>query len=92
MPGVVVTVHLDGIVSGEEREKDRKKMPEQRQDNPRRWQPAERMPGRGDDMTVDPMVWDARGFMSWGQGVRSGRHARDHGRLGTMRPARSLPD
>lgn len=26
--------------------------------------------------------------MSWGQGVRSGRHARDHGRLGTMRPAR----
>lgn len=31
MPGVVVTVHLDGIVSGEERE-DRKKMPEQRKD------------------------------------------------------------
>lgn len=31
VPGVVVTVHLDGIVSGEERE-DRKKMPEQMKD------------------------------------------------------------
>lgn len=86
VPGVVVTVHLDGIVSGEERGQKENARTEER--HPRRWQPAERMPGRGDDMTVDPMVWDARGFMSWGQGVRSGRHARDHGRLGTMQPAR----
>lgn len=31
VPGVVVTVHLDGIVSGEEKE-DRKKMPKHKKD------------------------------------------------------------